>query len=218
MKILCYGDSNTWGYVPNPNGDSQNAIVQRYPLEDCWWYPLTKKNEVVVKGLCGRCINHEDQNIPNSNASLDIVKIIKHSGDLDLIIIQLGTNDCKAEYNCSAKEITKGMKDFIELIKTNSSAKILLLSPPKINDKTPIATRHYLGGTLKSEQMDNLFQNLAEDLNIEFISGLGVEIGEDGGHLTKKGHKNMSQKVTEKVESMQKNISNKNDCDFSHSR
>ena len=30
MNILCYGDSNTWGYIPNINGYSKNAIPRQY--------------------------------------------------------------------------------------------------------------------------------------------------------------------------------------------
>ena len=48
MKILCYGDSNTWGYVPNINGYSKDAVMKQYDARDCWWFPLMQGNEVIV--------------------------------------------------------------------------------------------------------------------------------------------------------------------------
>ena len=73
MKILCYGDSNTWGYIPNINGYSKDAVMQQYNEQDCWWYPLMQGHEVIVDGLCGRCISHENKWLKNRNASETIL-------------------------------------------------------------------------------------------------------------------------------------------------
>ena len=67
MRILCYGDSNTWGYIPNINGYSKDAVMKQYDSPDCWWYPLTENNEVIIDGLCGRCIAHENKWLKNRN-------------------------------------------------------------------------------------------------------------------------------------------------------
>ena len=54
MKILCYGDSNTWGYIPNVNGYSKNATTQQYSEKDCWWHGLKKDIEEVIQA-CPEC-------------------------------------------------------------------------------------------------------------------------------------------------------------------
>ena len=69
MKIFIYGDSNTWGYVPNINGYSKNAVAKRYNVTDIWWYPLTKTNDVKVNGLCGRAINNDNPWLKGRNAT-----------------------------------------------------------------------------------------------------------------------------------------------------
>lgn len=106
MNILCYGDSNTWGYIPNINGYSKDAIMQQYYEKDCWWYILKKHNEVIINGLCGRCIAHENRWLKNRNASTTIRNEISQYSNLNLIIVQLGTNDCKSEHEDSPNVIT----------------------------------------------------------------------------------------------------------------
>ena len=48
IKILCYGDSNTWGYVPNINGYSKDAVMKQYDSQHCWWHPLMQSHEVFI--------------------------------------------------------------------------------------------------------------------------------------------------------------------------
>ena len=48
MRILCYGDSNTWGYIP--------GVGTRYKKEERWTGILESltKAEVIEEGMCGR--------------------------------------------------------------------------------------------------------------------------------------------------------------------
>lgn len=74
MKILCYGDSNTYGYDP------RSFIGDRYPADARWVELLAKETgwEIINRGLNGREIPEQDIPLPN---------------DLDLLIVMLGTND-----------------------------------------------------------------------------------------------------------------------------
>jgi len=120
MKILCYGDSNTWGYIPNINGYSKDAIMQQYEEQDCWWYPLKSGNEVHIDGLCGRCIAHENKWLKNRNASSTLTYDLQPYNDLDLVIIQLGTNDCKGEYEDTPEQITGNLEKLLNTKKHHS--------------------------------------------------------------------------------------------------
>ena len=163
MNILCYGDSNTRGYEPNVEGYSKDAVAEYYPVDMCWWYPLARGNKLTVNGLCGRCINKENKWLPNRNASLDIEKTIQNQENIDIVILQLGTNDCKSSFNSSAEEITNAMRDFITQIKKHTNAKIILLSPARIMENNKITQKYYKGAQLKSEQLDMLYKYLADD-------------------------------------------------------
>lgn len=200
MRILCYGDSNTWGYVPNVNGYSKNAIMEQYNEKDCWWYGLKQDNELFVDGLCGRCIAHENRWLKNRNAMQTITQDLANYLNLDLIIVQLGTNDCKSEYDETPEQIAKNIANLLAEIEKVSDAKIAIISPAIIREDTKITQKFYVGAENKSKKVDKLYKKLAQENNYIFISGADLEVGEDGEHLTKLGHKQLAQKVLNEVE------------------
>ena len=195
LKILCYGDSNTWGYVPNINGYSKNAIMQQYSEKDCWWFGLKQNNELFVDGLCGRCIAHENKWLKGRNAQTTIVEDLKKYSNLDLIIVQLGTNDCKNEYNDSAQIITNNLEKLLNIIKNLINTKLIIISPVTILENNEITKKFYVGANNKSLELNELFKNLALKNDYGFVSGIDLEVGEDGEHLTKLGHKQLKDKI-----------------------
>lgn len=198
MKIMCYGDSNTWGYIPNINGYSKNAIMQQYKECECWWYDLMQQHEVIINGLCGRCIAHENRWLRNRNANQTIYDDLQEHCHLDLIILQLGTNDCKTEYNDSAKDIVNNLENLIAKIKPLAE-NIAIICPPTIYEDSPITSKYYVGAQSKSKQLNKLYKNLAEKNNLVFISGTDLDIGEDGEHLSTYGHQQLKSRVNEAV-------------------
>jgi len=204
MRILCYGDSNTWGYVPNINGYSKDAVMKQYEEKDCWWYPLMQGNEVFVNGLCGRCIAHENKWLKNRNASETILNDLKDYKDIELIIVQLGTNDCKSEYGDSALTITQNLDRLLKLIQSQTTAQVIVISPAIIQENNKITQKYYVGAQEKSLELDSLYKNMAKKNNYGFISGKPLEIGEDGEHLTKSGHKQLGVMVSSLVKSLDK--------------
>lgn len=207
MNILCYGDSNTWGYVPNINGYSKDAVMKQYDARDCWWFPLMQGNEVIVDGLCGRCIAHENKWLKNRNASVTILNDLKNNKDLDLIIVQLGTNDCKIEYGDTAVEIAQNLENLLKLIQCQTLAQIIVISPAIIQEDNKITQKYYVGAQEKSTKLDSLYKNMAQKNNYSFISGKYLEIGEDGEHLTKNGHEQLGITVSSLVKSLDKETS-----------
>lgn len=206
MNILCYGDSNTWGYVPNINGYSKDAVMKKYDESDCWWYSLMQGNNVFVNGLCGRCIAHENRWLKNRNATTTIIKELNQYKNLDLIIVQLGTNDCKSEYEDSPNVITENLDNLLKIIKKQTSAKIIIISPAKIIENNKITQKYYKGAQKKSVELDSCYKKLASQRDLLFVSGLDLEIGEDGEHLTKLGHKKLGLKILSKVKTIRKGL------------
>lgn len=145
MKILCYGDSNTWGYVPNKNGYKKDAVVKQFKNSDCWWHALTKNNQVFVDGLCGRCVAHENKWLVGRNALTTVVEDLKKYNNLDLVIVQLGTNDCKSEYNDSPQTITKNLQTLLKTIENITKAQIVIIGPAIIQENNIITQKFYVG-------------------------------------------------------------------------
>ena len=113
-EILCFGDSNTHGYMP--------GLGTRYPIDQRWSGLLGKLlgdgYHVVEEGMDGRTTAFEDDLQPWRSALGYIGPCVKTHAPLDLIIIMLGTNDSKTRYGVSAEEIGFGMQELIQRIET----------------------------------------------------------------------------------------------------
>ena len=97
-QILCFGDSNTYGYKPDKSG--------RFSWGVRWTSILAEKFgrdvNVIEEGLCGRTTIFDDVFRAGRNGSESFPAILESHTPLDLIIIMLGTNDCKTVYGATA--------------------------------------------------------------------------------------------------------------------
>ena len=109
MKIICYGDSNTYGYDP------RSFFGDRYPAEERWVDILAKKLgcDAVNAGMNGR-------EIPRNPVKFE---------PADLLLIMLGTNDLLQ--GNSPEQVRNRMEQFLEGIDFDKS-KILLITPPPL--------------------------------------------------------------------------------------
>ena len=110
MNILCFGDSNTYGYKPDGTG--------RFDTDTRWTALLQKKlgadHRVIEEGLCGRTTVFQDD-LREGRRGLDLIGItMEMHNPIDLLILMLGTNDCKSRYNASAGTIAKGLAQVIQ--------------------------------------------------------------------------------------------------------
>ena len=99
--ILCYGDSNTYGYNP------VNGL--RYPKDVRWTGVLQKllgeQYAVIEEGCNGRTTVFEDIAEP-WKAGLGYLKpCLNTHKPIDFVIMMLGSNDLKRMFHASAKEI-----------------------------------------------------------------------------------------------------------------
>ena len=107
-RIVCFGDSNTWGYDPNgfpPNGQG------RFP-EDVRWTSvmsslLGENYTVIEEGQNGRTTVWNDpiENIPSGRQYL--APCISSHNPFHLIIIMLGSNDLKRRFSVSSRDIAQ---------------------------------------------------------------------------------------------------------------
>ena len=101
MKVICFGDSNTWGYDP------RGYFGGRYDAP--WPFLMNKMTpwEVVNDGQNGRMIPGE---MPPCTA--------------DLLIVMLGTNDLLQGF--TPEQVCKKMETFLRSV----SIPVLLIAPP----------------------------------------------------------------------------------------
>lgn len=197
IRVLCYGDSNTWG---DPAlGKPRFAANVRWPgrLQDL----LGPNYEIIEEGLCGRTTDIDDPKREGRNGKTYLISCLETQKPIDLFILLLGTNDFKERFNRSAKDVVEGIKGLLELVKNsgaapnNSSPNILLLSPLLVKNNSELSKTDYKGGPEKSKELGLLLEKVAEKQKCLFLNLASIEPGIDGGHLSAEGHAKVAELV-----------------------
>ncbi|MFZ4768284.1 MAG: GDSL-type esterase/lipase family protein, partial [Roseimicrobium sp.] len=135
--ILCYGDSNTWGFVPE---SITEAFPRRHPRDVRWTGVLQRElgaeYHVIEEGQNGRTTVHDDPINLHRNGRTYLPACLESHKPIDLVVLMLGTNDLKAMFGLSAPEIAAGAGQLATVILRSDTGphatapKILLVAPP----------------------------------------------------------------------------------------
>ena len=202
MRILCFGDSNTWGYIPGTGG--------RYASDVRWTGVLKQLTgfEVIEEGLNGRTTSFTDAVEPYRSGLDYIAPCVLSQLPLDYIVLMLGTNDTKTRYHVSASEIRRSMQEVIwrirDMLGRNASeARILLVAPPFLK-----AQSDFEDFDAQSEQkilrLEKEYEELAREMDCTFLiaGDFVTEMGVDGLHFTPQGHRALAEAIAEKLNNM----------------
>lgn len=170
MRILCFGDSNTYGYDP------RGYLGDRYGAQDRWVDLLAKQtgHEIVNGGANGRDIPHFS-NISN---------LLAPYGSVDMLLIMLGTNDLLQ--GCTAKEAAERMACFLQTV-IPCCKRILLIAPPPMKRGAWVSTDELVA---ESCHLSEEYWALAARMGIPFADARqwNIELAFDGVHFTEEGH------------------------------
>lgn len=211
MNILCFGDSNTYGYKPDGTG--------RFDENTRWTQILQKKlgsgYRIIEEGLCGRTTVFQDE-LREGRRGLDLIGVtVEMQNPLDLMILMLGTNDCKTRYGASAAVIARGLDQVIRKARKSASRPfdILVVSPihlgkgvgepdfdPEFNETSEAVSRN-----LASEYRKVALQNHASFLNAADFASPSIT---DREHLDEAGHAALAEAIYGKILTLQKGLSN----------
>ena len=178
-NVLCFGDSNTWGYSPQDGN--------RHPPEIRWTGVLQKllgaNYRVIEEGLNGRTtfINEEGEEARPLRSGSDVLQIILESHrPLNLVTIMLGTNDLKLEFNLSVEEIAQGARKLCETVLNSeylvdNPPQILLISPTHIGSSImPDQEEFFKQAREKSYLFAEHYQKVATELEIHFLDAAKI--------------------------------------------
>ncbi|MCI5736045.1 MAG: GDSL-type esterase/lipase family protein [Eubacterium sp.] len=199
-QLLCFGDSNTWGLIPNTK--------ERYSCGVRWTSILQQKLQnvrVLEEGLCGRTTIFDDAYRKNRNGLESLPEILESSYPLDAAIIMLGTNDCKSYYNSNSFKIAKGLGLCIdELSKYISPEKILVVSPIFLGEnvwKEEYDPEFDTRSVETAKKLYSEYKKVALEKGTNIISAADyVQPSEaDQEHLTAQGHKILANAILNAV-------------------
>ena len=160
-RVLCFGDSLTWGFDP------VNRI--RFDEDNRWPRVMGKilgdDYEIIEEGQNGRTIATDDPSEGEKNGLKYIGPCLETHTPLDIVIIMLGSNDCKRKFSYSSMDIAGEMQIMLEKIKAynefrcQNRFKIILVSPPVISESIKDS---WLGDSFGYENACNVSAELAE--------------------------------------------------------
>lgn len=206
--ILCFGDSNTWGQKPDKHGP--------YPVDVRWTGLLQRalgdEYDIVEEGLGGRTTDLDYVRKPGRNGRAYLGPCLESHLPISLVVLMLGTNDLKIEFDRSPTDIANAIEGLVNLIaeKTSGQAQILLVSPILIDDTASDFAKNYIPeyydheSTVKSQHLSAAYEAVAQKLDCDFLdASIVAQAGEDGIHFSPEAHASLARVLTEKIQLMQ---------------
>lgn len=187
-KLLCFGDSNTYGYRPY-DGRWGEEVRWCCRLQDA----LGREWQVIEAGLNGRSVGSYDELWPEKNGVDVIASYVRRESPLHLLIIMLGANDALF---AAAEDIAADMERLIGEARSamdSHPCPILLLAPGG-------------GWSRDVRQLAPAYQELAQRLGLLYADtgSWEAELAEDGCHLSAAGHECFSRHILELISANEK--------------
>jgi lysophospholipase L1-like esterase len=206
--ILCYGDSNTWGAVPNKS--RRYTAKERWPalLNDLLAHSFSGSIEIIEAGQPGRTTVHDDPFEGEKNG-LKYLRPCLESHLPDVVVVMLGTNDLKSRFSLTPYDVGLGITRLVSEIFSFThmakprSPKVLLVSPPPIFEVGYFADM-FAGGAEKSQQLAQVYQHCAKQLNCAFFdAGTVVEsCRKEGIHWKVDQHKKLAKALAVEIKTL----------------
>ena len=215
-RLLVYGDSNSWGWVPRSDEDPHAP----YPADVRWTgrmaAALAPTVDVVVDALSGRTCDLDDPitaaDFPplapeDFNGLAGIARTMAVYAPVDAVVIMLGTNDVKPRFNRTAENIAAG---FVAVAAQARAAAggvnvaapdpaILMIAPPPVAPVDAETSPEFAGGDSVSRAVADALATAATAAGLPMIDG-GTVVPQIGGvdavHFTPDDHARLADLVT----------------------
>lgn len=172
--IVCYGDSNTYGYNPETG--------MRYPKNVRWTGRLAEALEenynVIEEGCNGRTTIFDDPVEGWKNGKNYVKPCLNSHKPVDMVILMLGSNDLKNVFHASAEEIADGIRQVVEEIYEFADQKqgfrptVVLVAPPVIGDgicNSPFSYAFDETAIQRSKKFAVLYEQVVKDYDCRFV-------------------------------------------------
>ena len=213
-RLLCFGDSLTWGWCP-PEEPGRPAT--RYPRAERWPERMADELgagfEVVVEALSGRTTNADDPTDPRLNGAAYLPAALASHLPLDLVILMIGTNDTKAWFGRSAFDVAAGAAVLLRQVATSAGGvgtaypapRALLVAPPPLGEiRSPWSREVFRDAAETSRGLAAQYEALAGHVGAAFLdAGKVLETGgADGIHFTAANNAALATAMAAKVRAL----------------
>lgn len=200
--IVCYGDSNTWGYDPATRG--------RFGPDVRWTGVLARAlgdgYRVIEEGLNGRTTNLDDPITLDRNGRVQLLPCLESHHPFALVTIMLGTNDLKQRFGRSASDIAESAAGLASLARNSpfgpdgARPAVLLIAPPPVT-KLSAFDQMFAGAVEKSREFARYYREFAARNGFPFFDAGSVIVSSDldGIHFEAGEHRNLGEALAATV-------------------
>jgi lysophospholipase L1-like esterase len=209
-RILCFGDSLTWGWIPVADG----MPTERYAPSQRWTGVLAQRlgegHTVIEEGLSARTTTAEDPTDARLNGSAHLPACLASHLPLDLVVIMLGTNDTKAYFDRTPVDIALGMSVLVNQVLTSGGGvgttypapEVLVVAPPPLAPMPhPWFQLIFEGAQEKSARVAAAYGALASFVKVPFFDAGSVisTDGVDGIHFTERNNHDLGVALGDRI-------------------
>ena len=205
-RILCYGDSNTYGYIPT--GGRYDEYT-RWPMR--MQALLGNGYAVIEEGFNGRTCVFDDPVEGGFKSGIQYLPpcLMSHN-PLDAVIIMLGSNDTKARFGMTPMTIGQSMMQLVRVAKqyavneAGETTHIIIAAPPRILDNL-MQTRHAecFGeqAIAVSAGLSRELRRISKLMRCDFFDAVPyAEVSPlDAVHMTEQGHLRLGEAMAQKI-------------------
>jgi lysophospholipase L1-like esterase len=211
QQILVYGDSLTWGIVPDTR--------RRWPFTTRW--PGVMERAIVTAGhevrviedcLNGRRTVWDDPFKPGRNGRVGLEQRIEVNSPLALVVLMLGTNDFQSVHQFTASQSAQGLGTLVQAIRLAPiepgmpAPAILIVAPPPIQEPKGAIAPKFAGAATKCAGLAAAQAAVAREHGCVFFDAGTVTSTSriDGVHLDADQHERLGVAMAEVVAPMLK--------------
>lgn len=198
QSVLCFGDSNTWGY--NPKDGS------RYPSDIRWTGVLQRLMgtgfHVIEEGLNGRTTTINEIERPMRSAKDILPVLLESHRPVSHVILMLGTNDLKTQFKRTAQNIADDLSDLCALIREhplliNQRPKLILAAPTGPDETCHQLPEWFQNTHAKWRSLLELLPEVAQNHGAEYLATetiMDMKF-QDGLHWSEQQHEDFASGV-----------------------
>ncbi len=196
-KILCFGDSNTFGF--NPLDGSRYDESSRWSgiLKN----KLSENFEIIEEGMNNRTgfIDNKDGFLFSSQRCFS--KILGSYKNIDILILAIGTNDLQFQYEINFKTIERGLENLINIAK--EKCKNIIIVPPIILNNSILngnfSHQFDITSIEKSKKVSRIYKKISNVYKCRYFdfNKIAQPSEIDGLHYTKQGHEKIANNLAD---------------------
>jgi lysophospholipase L1-like esterase len=196
LRILCYGDSNTWGVNPETN--------DRHPSDVRWTGALQDKLGNDYEVIKSRTTNLDDPTRADRNGLTYLRPCLETHMPLDLCILWLGTNDMKDRFKRSAQDIAEATDELLtaatEIV--GDATRFIVVNSPQVLETEQTREWGFMGAGEKADALGAELQVIAQKHNAQFVDFQAegvVPDGKEGIHLGADMQEKIAELISKKI-------------------